>query len=110
MLYAGKMPVNCSRSANLLVIPHPTLRGKRYNDMMLNAASQIDRGGNKLAQNTVLKARQDGYNEACQELRQQILTYLEKKYMDPAVERGSERGEAILEFTRDISAMLKMKS
>lgn len=62
-----------------------------------------------MAKNPILKARDDGYNEAARELRQSILTYLEEKYMDPEVERGSERGNTILEMTRDISAILKVK-
>lgn len=62
-----------------------------------------------MAQNIVLKARQDGYNEAIQELRQKLLTKLEEMYMDPKVERGTPYAEAVLEVTRQIAAILEPK-
>lgn len=62
-----------------------------------------------MAQNTLLKARKDGYNEAARELRQQIFDYLETLYMDEDLERGSERAVAILEITQQLSEKLKLK-
>lgn len=44
-----------------------------------------------------------------QEVRKQVLDYLQEKYMDPTLVRGSERGEAILEIVRELSPLMKVQ-
>lgn len=48
------------------------------------------------------KAFNDGKVEGRSEARRELLGWLEKKYMDPAVQRGSTVGQAILEITREM--------
>ena len=41
------------------------------------------------------------------DVRQEVLTYLEQQYMRPTVERGSVEGKAILELARELTEYLK---
>lgn len=56
------------------------------------------------------QARREGREEALSQLRYEVLTYLEKQYMDPKLQRGDKRASALLEVTRDLSTWLKNKT
>lgn len=62
-----------------------------------------------MAINPVLKARQDGFNDAAVQIRKVVLDYLEAKYMAADTERGTPRAEAILEITRELTEIVKVK-
>lgn len=49
-----------------------------------------------------------GVRKGEQNMRAKALTFLEQKYKDPDVLRGSERGEAILELAKELSEALKI--
>jgi hypothetical protein len=48
-------------------------------------------------------AHQVGFEEGLAKGRQEILDWLQNAYLDPKVERGSHRGEAILQVAKDAS-------
>ena len=50
-----------------------------------------------------LKAYNEGIKEGHEQLRVQVLSWLEAEFMKREVTRGSERGEAILELARELS-------
>jgi len=58
--------------------------------------------------NPILSAFDHGKREGIQEVRNQVLTYLEEKYMDPNVVRETPLAEEILTIARELSAMMKV--
>lgn len=62
--------------------------------------SQYDRGFNAGLATGRLKGRQ--------EVRKQVLDFLQEKYMNPEVVRGGEYGKEILALTGELSKLLKV--
>lgn len=54
-------------------------------------------------------AHAEGKQEGRSEVRQELISFLQKKYLDPSVERGSDGGKAILEVTRAVCEFLQPK-
>jgi len=52
--------------------------------------------------------RKKGFEEGRIEARKEVLSYLEQKYMNPEIERGSVEGDAILALTRELAKFLKV--
>ena len=55
------------------------------------------------------RARAEGVAEGRSAARKEIVDHLQKMYLDPKVERGSDRGSAILEVTREICNFIRPK-
>ena len=49
------------------------------------------------------RARAEGKAEGRAEARKEFLNWLNKEYLKPNVQRGGEKGQAILQVTRDLS-------
>lgn len=78
----------------------------RFMHDMIAVYCSFDRGG-KVAQNPVLKALIQGREEGARATQIMILGFLQEKYLDNEVERGTPKGDAILQLAREISEVCK---
>jgi hypothetical protein len=67
----------------------------------------MDSLGSKASRSTFEAGKRQGLLEGEQRARSLVLNFLYEKYLDPAIERGSVEGEAILTITREVSELLK---
>jgi hypothetical protein len=78
----------------------------------VSPASVFKNQGNKVSQQylrDITNARAEGYQEGRDAARSEVIDFLQKRYMDPHNQRGSEGGVAILKITREIVELLKDK-
>lgn len=58
-------------------------------------------------QNPIVKAHLDGKREGRREIRVEVLTFLESKYLEPDVVRETPLAEQLLQMVRELSELMR---